>query len=238
MGGVRCDYRGGLPHLEPYFSSRALGNGLSPKCRTIGPNGPFLSSDGRNWSNPLPMRPQSPSSEFERGLDAARHGNAVGFEYLWNRFSRQVVTFARLQGSEDPEGIANLVFVAVFGQLDRFVGDEDRFVAFTFSIARNKVIDERRARSRRVVTGPIDGHEAVGGNVEQDAFAGLSDAARRALAQLTDDQREILFLRLIADLSLEAVAHLTGRSVGATKAMQHRALAAMKKKISEEAVSK
>lgn len=178
------------------------------------------------------------TSEFDRGLVAARSGQSVGFEYLWNRFSRQVVTFARLQGSEDAEGIANLVFVAVFGRLDRFDGDEDGFVSLTFSITRNKVIDERRSLGRRVSSTSMEGVEAIGGNVELDAFAGLSDTACRALAQLTHEQREILFLRLVADLSLEAVAQLTGRSVGATKAMQHRALAAMRRNISEEAVSK
>jgi len=45
------------------------------------------------------------------------------------------------------------------------------------------------------------------------------------LAQLTPDQREVIGLRFVADLALEDVARITGRKVGAVKAMQHRALA-------------
>jgi len=48
-----------------------------------------------------------------------------------------------------------------------------------------------------------------------------------ALLALTPDQREVVTLRFVADLSLEDVAAMTGRSVGATKALQHRALAAL-----------
>ncbi len=45
-----------------------------------------------------------------------------------------------------------------------------------------------------------------------------------ALLQLTADQREVVALRFIADLPLEDVARITRRSIGATKALQHRAL--------------
>lgn len=184
------------------------------------------------------QRSAGKQSEFERGLAAALEGHGFGFEYLWNRFSRQVVTFARLQGSEDHEGMANLVFVAAFGKLAQFRGDENAFVALLFSIARNKVIDERRSSGRRVQSTSLAHRQIFGGDVEADAFAGLSDETRRALERLTVDQREVLYLRLVADLPLDSVARLAGRTVGATKALQHRAIAALRKEISEEAVSK
>ena len=46
-----------------------------------------------------------------------------------------------------------------------------------------------------------------------------------ALGDLTPDQREVVVLRFVADLPLEAVAAITGRPVGAVKSLQHRALA-------------
>ena len=55
-----------------------------------------------------------------------------------------------------------------------------------------------------------------------------------ALAQLTPDQREVLALRFVADLSLEDVARLTKRSVGATKALQHRALENLRAAVSPD----
>ena len=194
---------------------------------------------------PVPSRtPRDPADEaaFNRALDAARAGQPLGFGWLWHRFSRQVTAFARLQGSEDPEGVANDTFAAAFGRITTFTGGSNSFVSFVFAIARNKISDERRKRKRRVITSAFDrsaveAQDAVS-SAEVDALAGLTPETAEAMRQLTDDQREIIFLRLVADLPIEEVAALTGRSVGAVKAMQHRALASMRREISRGAVSR
>jgi len=174
-----------------------------------------------------------------RAIASARLGLAPGFEWLWNRFSRQVIAFANAQGSEDADGVANEVFLAVFRKVDTFEGQEDGFVALLFSIARNKVVDEHRNRSRRVRTQRFSGaDDRTGGDVEADALEALTSDAASILAGLTDEQREVLHLRLIADLSLEQTAVVTGRSVNAVKALQHRATNALRRTISEEAVTR
>ena len=55
-----------------------------------------------------------------------------------------------------------------------------------------------------------------------------------ALATLSDEQREVVVLRFVADLPLEAVAKITGRSPGAVKAMQHRAMDNLRKAVSPD----
>lgn len=179
---------------------------------------------------------------FQRALDAARAGQPLGFEWLWHRFSRQVTAFARLQGSEDPEGVANDVFAAAFRRLDTFTGGSTAFVSYVFAIARNKIIDERRKSRRQVITTMFDRSAAESQDAvrsaETDALAGLAPTTADAMRRLTEDQREIVFLRLVADLPIEDVAALTGRSVGAVKALQHRALGRMRKEISRGAVSR
>jgi RNA polymerase sigma-70 factor (ECF subfamily) len=52
----------------------------------------------------------------------------------------------------------------------------------------------------------------------------MDPALVAALDTLTPDQREVVVLRFVADLSLEAVAALTDRAPGAVKSLQHRAL--------------
>ena len=52
---------------------------------------------------------------------------------------------------------------------------------------------------------------------------------RRAMTQLTDEQQDILVRRFVLDQSLEDVASTTGRSVGAVKSMQHRALESLRR---------
>jgi len=179
-------------------------------------------------------RAPSSSGDFARALGAARDGSSVGFEWLW-----KVASFARVQGHQDPDGLANLVFLVAFRRIGTFHGDSSAFVSYLFAIARNKVIDERRQQGRRPLTSPLaSAGEQVGGNVEDDALDGLGDDARLALSLLTDEQREVIVLRLIADLSIEQVSHITGRSISAVKAMQHRALATMRREISAEAVSR
>lgn len=192
------------------------------------------------------QRDPADDAAFGRALAGARAGHALGFEWLWHRFSRQVTAFARLQGSEDPEGVANDVFAAAFGRINTFSGSSNGFVSFVFAIARNKIIDERRKIRRRAITSAFDGGgfdrdaleagSAVS-SAETDALAGLTPETAAAMRRLTNEQREIVFLRLVADLPIEEVAALTGRTIGAVKAMQHRALASMRKEISQEAVS-
>lgn len=187
------------------------------------------------------MRSRIPDDEaaFSRALEGARQGHPLGFEWLWHRFSRQISAFARLQGSEDPEGLTNDVFAAAFGRIDHFSGGTNAFVSFVFAIARNKLVDEHRRRFRRVVTDELSPNtDPSGGDVEQEAFAGLTPETAQALTRLTAEQREVVFLRLVGDLSIEEVAALTGRSLGAVKALQHRALTNLRREIPRGAVSR
>jgi DNA-directed RNA polymerase specialized sigma24 family protein len=55
----------------------------------------------------------------------------------------------------------------------------------------------------------------------------------RALRRLTADQRQVVALRFVADLPIDAVAALTGRSPNAVKALQHRGLEALARELGE-----
>jgi RNA polymerase sigma-70 factor (ECF subfamily) len=77
----------------------------------------------------------------------------------------------------------------------------------------------------------------VTASAEEAAMAGLgTDDMHRLLHQLSDDQRDVLLLRVVADLSLEQTAAALGKRVGAVKALQHRALATLRR-VLEQAVS-
>jgi RNA polymerase sigma-70 factor (ECF subfamily) len=53
------------------------------------------------------------------------------------------------------------------------------------------------------------------------------DTAVSLIAQLTDDQRDVIILRFIEEMSLAEVAETLNKTVGAVKALQHRALASL-----------
>jgi RNA polymerase sigma-70 factor (ECF subfamily) len=132
-----------------------------------------------------------------------------------------VLGYLRGRGVADPEDVLGEVFLHVTRSLHRFRGDEEDLRRWIFTIARNRAIDEHRRRSRRPQTDdrdvpdlPVRERSEV---IDPDLVA--------ALGRLTPDQREVVALRFVADLSIEDVARITGRSDGAVKSMQLRALA-------------
>ena len=70
-------------------------------------------------------------------------------------------------------------------------------------------------------------------SAEADAVARLGDAAAlRLLETLPEDQRNVMVLRIVADLTVEQTAVVLGKRPGAVKALQRRALESMRKRIS------
>jgi RNA polymerase sigma factor (sigma-70 family) len=174
---------------------------------------------------------------------AARVGAGWAFDRLYRALGPAVLGYLRSQGCIDPEGSVNDVFLRAFRAIERFEGDDDDFRSWVFTIAHNVVIDERRSTSRRPATQPLHDrlYELVGGDVEEDAMTRSGQGTvRQLLSLLAPDQRDVLLLRVVAELSLAEVARATGRSVGAVKSLQHRALASLRRHLEEiplEAVS-
>lgn len=158
---------------------------------------------------------------------------------IYEDLKQPVLGYVRLRGAADPDDVTSEVFLCVFRDLDRFEGDKDDFRAWVFTIAHRRVVDAWRKRSRRPrqarLTREVD---VAGGDTEAEALAELGvEEIRRLLEQLTPEQRDVVLLRVLADLPLEQVAEVMGRSVGAVKALQHRALSALRRTIGEPPVS-
>ena len=91
---------------------------------------------------------------------------------------------------------------------------------------------------RPILTEAFHDQPTPGGNVEEVALEDLGlTNVEVILSDLTGDQREVLALRVIADLSLEETAKSMGKTVGAVKALQRRALLAVKVRIEEGRVT-
>ena len=145
---------------------------------------------------------------------------------VYRAYGASVRGYLRGQRVEDPDDLLGEVFYQVARSLSGFEGNHDDLRRWVFTIARNRVIDDRRRRSRRPRTVALGAHDAeVAGPADPD------DELLAAIGALTEDQREVVALRFIADLSLEDVAHLTNRTVGATKSMQHRALEQLSRRL-------
>ncbi len=178
-------------------------------------------------------RGEAYSGGFGECLEAARSGEPDACRWIWDRFAGPVAGFLRARGTPEADEVLNDAFVAAFAGLDGFdpSGGEPAFRAWLFGIARHKRIDALRARARRPF--PVDGArvERQFGDVEAEAIAALADDELRAvLDDLTPDQRDVIVLRFVVDLSLEQVGAALNKPTGAVKALQHRALDQLRQK--------
>ncbi|MDO8121924.1 RNA polymerase sigma factor [Isoptericola sp. b490] len=173
-------------------------------------------------------------------LDRARSGSADAFTALYRELAGPVAAYLRAKGVPDVEDVTSDVFVAVFTGIARFEGDAAGFRAWVFTIAHRRVVDTWRRAGRRPVSEPFEAHEdpRVVPSAEQEALERVGQTrALELLGLLTESQREVLLLRILADLSLEEVAAVVGRPVGAVKSLQHRGLAALRRILAKEGVS-
>lgn len=158
-------------------------------------------------------------------------GRDAGHSAAWvyRCLAPSVLGYLRSERVDDPEDLLGEVFLQVTRDLHKFSGDDDALRRWVFTIAHNRVVDASRRRSRR----REELLEVVPEDIVPEAEDPFDPELVTALHELTEDQREVLTLRFVADLPLEAVAHLTGRTVGGVKALQRRGLAQLKKFLGE-----
>lgn len=174
-------------------------------------------------------------SDFEATLHAARSGAEWAWRLLYEDLAPSVLRYLRARGATDPEDLTGDVFLQVVNRLHQFEGGEGEFRAWVITIAHHRSIDAFRSRKRRPVD-PLDNEvlTSVAGtdDVEHEALERMTTGGLvAALNQLSQDQRDILFLRILGGLSIAEVATATGKSPGAVKSLQARAIGALRRKM-------
>ena len=166
--------------------------------------------------------------DFQQTLADARAGEGIALGELFRDLYPRVVRYLGAFEPDEADDLGSDTWIDVVSALDRFEGDERALRALAFTIARRRLIDLQRRRSRRPVE-PIEPErlERVGevGDVEQEALAEL--ATREALeriAELPQDQAEVVLLRVVGGLSADDVARIMGKRPGTVRVIQHRAL--------------
>ena len=131
------------------------------------------------------------------------------------------------------EDLTGDVFKSAIEGLPRFRGPVEALGGWLFRIARHDLSDHRRRQARNRVQ-PLDDlleeAAAAGGAMDPEQLAlerVEGDRVLAALRELTPDQREVLLLRLVADLTAPEVAGILNKSTDAVKALQHRGLASL-----------
>jgi RNA polymerase sigma-70 factor (ECF subfamily) len=169
---------------------------------------------------------------FEAVLEQAQHGSERAWEQLYGLLARPLRAYVSMRGADDPDDLVGETFVQVARNLARFEGGEAEFRSWVFMVAHNRVIDERRRSGRRPATLVAEHDETnlAVGDVEGEALDALGlERVRSMLERLTADQRAVLLLRFVGDLTLDEIAVVVGRPLGAVKQLQRRALRSLKR---------
>jgi RNA polymerase sigma-70 factor (ECF subfamily) len=174
-------------------------------------------------------------------LGACRVGAEWAWRLVYEELAPSLLRYHRARRTAAPEDLVGDTFVRVIRGLRGFEGTEEEFRAWVFAISRRRAIDVARSAVRHpeqlAAFDDLVGRGGTG-NAEDDAIRSLEEERIRAVLDgLTSDQRDVLLLRLLSDLTVEQVATIVGKSPGAVKALQARGLEQVRRKISRGAVT-
>lgn len=176
--------------------------------------------------------------DFESILASARAGDQRAWTCIYEDLAPVVLGYLRGQRATHAEDTTSEVFLQVVRDLGHFSGDESNFRSWVFTIAHHRLIDARRAATRRP-SDPTPSEEIdpllPASEAEPLALSNVTTEEIQRLCEiLTDQQRTLVLLRFVSGLTLPEIAEVMGKRVGAVKAMQRRALAMLRKELASD----
>lgn len=177
----------------------------------------------------LDERPErAPDGDLARRLQA---GDGEALRETYERYGRAVyhLAYRGLGDAADAEDVTQLCFVAAWQARESYRPDRGSLLGWLLTIARNKVVDRIRARSRESRT--AESARAAGPmGVDADMPDRVADRLLVAdeLARLPDDQRKVLELAFYDDLTHQQIAAVTGLPLGTVKSHLRRGMARLR----------
>jgi RNA polymerase sigma-70 factor (ECF subfamily) len=186
----------------------------------------------RNAAQPF-MNNAMAEPDDEDLMRAYANGDVAAFAALLQRYQNSIYTFLRRHTSNPSvaEDLLQETFLRVMRAAPRYQ-PQHRFRAWLYQIARNQCRDHFRAQARRPVE--VTNSEPPSAPSWQSDPPNAADAIEHVqqrqrvmelLAQLSEEQREVLLLREYQDLSFNEIASIVGTSVGTVKSRMRYALA-------------
>ena len=178
-----------------------------------------------------------PGSDFDRRLAAAQAGDESSFTELFRSVQPSLLRYLSTVGGALAEDVAAETWLSVVKGLRRFQGDESKWKAWVFTIARARLVDARR-RAARTPT-PVDTDLVLEGCVATDDVAGTvedmfsTEAALALIGQLPEQQAEVILLRYVGGLDVAQTARALGKRPGAVRVASHRGLRRLADLLSE-----
>jgi RNA polymerase sigma-70 factor (ECF subfamily) len=170
-------------------------------------------------------------------LERARAYDADALGELYDQYARLIYAYLyrRVHDAQLAEDLTSEVFVRVLQAIQSEQFWHTSFRGWLYRIAHNLVVDHYR-KQPPVPMLALD-EQLVAAQDEPDSVLAEKLSHQRLLAaisHLTPDQQQVLVLRFGEQMAAREVAEVMGKSVGAVEALQHRALAALRRIMKEE----
>jgi RNA polymerase sigma-70 factor (ECF subfamily) len=175
-------------------------------------------------------------------LEKAKELDPVALEALYDRYAPKIYSYLyrRLGDPDIAEDLSAQVFLRMLEAVQKGQPWKTSFSGWLYRIAHNLVVDHFRRRSRSVKVSLEDAPPLIapdGNPVEITDRKLASERLRLAMQQLTHDQALVVSMRFLEELSVSEVASAMGRSEGAVKALQYRAVIALRDVMLDQATA-
>lgn len=175
------------------------------------------------------------AEELDKLALRAADGDRVAFEQIYNTLVDDLYSYVRGQCRNETvaEDIVSNVFLKAWRSARSYRPGSRTFQSWMFTIARNELRDYWRTSQRTLPMLDFDiSDENESAAIDpNEARAAVS----RAMAALTDDQRQVVVLRYFGNKSHEEIAAIMGKREGAVRALLMRALRQMRKVMGDAA---
>jgi RNA polymerase sigma-70 factor (ECF subfamily) len=174
------------------------------------------------------------SENLDIQLEDLRSGDDRAWSLLYDLLATDLLAFVRRIGARDPEDILGETMLQLVRDLKNYSGETSGLRPWAFRIARNRVIDAGRFRKRRPVEVPLEDNEPTISNPAPSSEPVDLVRLSTMFADLTTEQREVLWIRYVADFSVAETAEITGRSPEAVSSISFRAIKRLRVLLSAE----
>ena len=184
-------------------------------------------------------RPAKASTqEVRRLVDRAQQGDRAALEELYLLHFDRIYSYLHMSvgNRHDAEDLTTQTFMKMLESIKRFRWQSAPFSAWLFRIAHNLAMDHFRASRRWQPEEEVP--EPVGEEEPSAEAAAMQSIVRQSMLELIEDlsqeQRQVLTLKFVFNLPNAEVATVLGKTEGAIKSLQHRALVSLQKQISQK----